>query len=442
MGDLQQTELYRRLRATVADIPLIDTHEHLMSEETRLGQEIDFFHWMYHYASSDLLSSGMSPEILQRLRDTKRPLNQRWAEFAPVWANARTTAYGRVLLRAARDLFGIPDISEATYQELSENIRTSNHSGWYQFVLKDKGKIDLAILDPIDEVDPTPLERFNRHFFAPVFRVDSYISVCNRVDLTALEGKTGVSIHSLDDLLRAMNRDFERATAAGVVGVKVGVAYSRPLRFEKVSKADAERLFNQLSRYPIVSGATTQRPPVSWTEVRPLQDYLLHEAIRRSLEYNLPIQVHTGLQEGNGNFIANANPIHLVNLCVEYGDARFDIFHAGYPYVSEVATMAKNFPNVYVDMCWVYAISPWVARRALHEFIETVPANKIFGFGGDYIFVEGAYAHAEMARDNLSRVLAEKVMTGYLREDEACTLAHKLLRTNAVRFYGLQDLVR
>jgi hypothetical protein len=85
----------------------------------------------------------------------------------------------------------------------------------------------------------------------------------------------------------------------------------------------------------------------------------------------------------------------------------------------------------------VHVISPWVARQTLHEWIETVPANKIFAFGGDYIFVEGAYAHSRMARDNVARVLAEKVETGYLAEDEAVGLAHKLLRENAARFFRI-----
>jgi len=437
MGCLRASELYKRLWTVIAAIDLIDTHEHLMSEETRLGQEIDLFHWLCHYASSDLVSAGLPSPALQRIRDTKRPLDQRWAEFAPFWEDVRATAYGRVLLRAARDLYGAADINQATYQDLCEKVRASNRRGWTQEVMRDRARIGLAILDPIEEVDPTPLDGFDRSLFAPVFRIDPYVSVCNRVDLRALERRTGVSIHSLDDLLAAMTRGFGRALAARVVGVKLGVAYGRPLRFEKVARADAERVFNRLSDYPLVYGVDVQPPALSWTEVRPLQDYLVHQAIQRCLEHRLPIQVHTGLQEGNGNFIANAHPLQMVNLFVEYAEARFDLFHAGYPYVSEVATLVKNFANVAVDLCWVYAISPWVARRALHEFLETVPANKIFGFGGDYIFVEGTYAHAEMARESICHVLVEKVQAGYLEEDEAVGLAEKLLRSNAMRFYNL-----
>ncbi len=380
----------------------------------------------------------MPEQMLPRLRDPNRPLDARWNEFAPFWRHARTTGYGRALLLAARDLFNVDDINDSTYQRLSEEIAASNRSGWYEEVLKKRANIELSVLDVLEEFDPTPMAEIDRRFFAPVLRVDDFLTPCNRSDLARLEARAGSAIHSLDDLLRAIDAALERAVAAGAVGIKVATAYVRSLKFEQVVKADAERVFNQLSRYPIVQDAITQLPPVSWTEAKPLQDYLMHHVIRRAIEHYLPIQVHTGLQEGNGNFLTHANPLNLVNLLIQYGEVRFDLFHAGYPYSSEVAVLGKNFPNVYVDLCWVHVISPWVARRVLHEWIETVPSNKILAFGGDYIFVEGAYAHARMARDNVAAVLTEKVETGYLREAEAMELAHKLLRDNALQLFCLR----
>jgi predicted TIM-barrel fold metal-dependent hydrolase len=122
---------------------------------------------------------------------------------------------------------------------------------------------------------------------------------------------------------------------------------------------------------------------------------------------------------------------------MEYTDVKFDIFHAGYPYCRELGTMAKNFQNVYIDMCWTSIISPKVSREFLSEWIETVPANKIMAFGGDYSYVEGAYAHAKMAREMVAAVLAEKVLDGYLTEDDAHELARKFLRTNAIDLFKL-----
>ena len=74
--------------------------------------------------------------------------------------------------------------------------------------------------------------------------------------------------------------------------------------------------------------------------------------------------------------------MHLVNLFIEYREAKFDLFHGGYPYTGELLALAKNFPNVYLDLCWLHIISPTAAVCMLHEAIETVPVNKIFAFGG------------------------------------------------------------
>jgi predicted TIM-barrel fold metal-dependent hydrolase len=434
---METTELFQRIAAEIERIALIDTHEHLVDERTRLKQRIDLFYLFAHYASSDLVSAGMPERTLERLRNPDIPLDERWAEFAPVWHNTRHTGYGRALLLAVRDLFEVDDINDATYQELSERISDSNHSGWYYHVLKERSNIHLAILDPLADLDPTPLEETDRRFFAPVLRVDEFLKLCDRVGLDAMEERTGVALHSLDDLLRAMDVSFERAVAAGVVAVKVAVAYERTLNFDKVTQADAERVFNRLTLYPPISPDFTPQPPVSFAEAKPLQDYLMHQVIGRAIESDLPIQVHTGIQEGNGNFLANAHPLHLVNLLMESREARFDLFHAGYPFTSEMATLGKNFPNAYLDLCWVHVISPWVARQILHEWIETVPSNKIFAFGGDYAFVEGTYAHARMARRNVAEVLVEKVEAGYLTEDEAIALAHNLLHGNAATFFRL-----
>jgi hypothetical protein len=430
------SDLFKRLSAEIEKIPIIDTHEHLMSETMRLSQDIDLFYWFSHYASSDLVSAGMSQAMLEQLWDSTQSLDDRWAMFEPFWKLTRTTAYGRVLLIAARDLFGIEDINASTYQELSDKIKGSNAKGWYERVLKGKANISISILQPKSE-DPVPLADHDRRFFAPVFGIDDLITPCNREALATLECTTGMAIHALDDLIKVMDFSLTSAIKAKIYALKVALAYQRPLCFENVPRADADRIFNRLMRYPASQDGLNYQPPLSWEEARPLQDFLMHQAIQRAIEHDLPIQIHTGIQEGNGNFLENAHPLHLTNLFVQYPSARFDLFHAGYPFQSEMAVLGKNFPNVFVDMCWLHAISPWVARQTLHEWIETVPANKIFAFGGDYIFVEGAYAHSRIARRNVAEVLTEKVESNYLSEFEALEIAQMIFYDNPKQFFNL-----
>jgi predicted TIM-barrel fold metal-dependent hydrolase len=71
----------------------------------------------------------------------------------------------------------------------------------------------------------------------------------------------------------------------------------------------------------------------------------------------------------------------------------FVLFHGSFPYSGELTTIAKYLPNAFIDMCWLYVISPSYYERFLHEWIETVPASKIMGFGGDYLNIENAYSH-------------------------------------------------
>jgi predicted TIM-barrel fold metal-dependent hydrolase len=238
-----------------------------------------------------------------------------------------------------------------------------------------------------------------------------------------------MSIHSLDELVVAMQTVLKNYVRRGAVSVKSALAYNRVLNYEKATKFEAETIFNRIANH-LGEGS-------SWLDSKPLQDYMMHQVIRAAIENQVPIQIHTGLQEGNENIITNSNPTHLVNLFIEYREAKFDLFHGGYPYIHEWATLAKNFANVHADITWLPIISPEIARRLLHELIETVPSNKIMAFGGDSMTVEMAYGHARMTRQLVTRVLSEKISEGYLSEDEAVTMARKMLRDNPNSLYKL-----
>jgi predicted TIM-barrel fold metal-dependent hydrolase len=145
------------------------------------------------------------------------------------------------------------------------------------------------------------------------------------------------------------------------------------------------------------------------------------------------------MQEGNENIVSNSNPTLLTDLIREYKNVKFDLFHAGYPYARELAVLAKNFPNVYPDLCWVHILSPTAARAILSEWLDLVPSNKILGFGGDYRFVEGVYGHVVLARRNVATVFQEKVASGEIELRQVPYLASRVLRENARELYGLAE---
>jgi predicted TIM-barrel fold metal-dependent hydrolase len=230
----------------------------------------------------------------------------------------------------------------------------------------------------------------------------------------------------LDDLLAALDREYDDIAARGFVAVKCAVAYERVLRFEDEPRPTAERVFEMLLSRDLAD-----------RERRPFEDYMMRQIVERAEKRGLPIQIHTGLHAG-GNIISNSNPAHLASLFLRHRKARFVLFHGGFPYMGELAAVAKNFPNAHIDLCWMPAVSPASTKLWLHQWLDTVPVNKIFAFGGDTQTPEGSYGHCVLTRRILAEVLTEEVLAGRMSESDASFIARRLLRENAIELYKLQ----
>jgi len=112
-----------------------------------------------------------------------------------------------------------------------------------------------------------------------------------------------------------------------------------------------------------------------------------------------------------------------------------------YPYVMEIGNLAKNFRNVFIDMCWGHIMSPEAARRALVEWLDAVPANKISAFGGDYCFIDGVYGHQKLARQNVAASLAQKVDDGTYDLARAKLVAEWVFVDNPKNLFDLDRFV-
>jgi len=429
---------YQEIRKHVGSIRLIDTHEHLPPESERVNKVVDVLNQFYlHYASSDLVSAGMSPEDLLYIKDPKIPLDYRWAIFEPWWDRIRNTGYSRCIEIAARDLYGVDGINSETYKQLSRKMMERNKEGLYKWVLHEKAGIDICVLDTLREDYDV-----DKALFVPVLRVSEYASPRNMKDLEVLGKRFGNPIHNLGDYVNLVKSRFD-ALEGRVAALKIALAYDRSLHFEKRTFSEAEESLNKIFKTRGFSWTPIEGTEYSELaqdgpgreELIPLQDYLVHLSIQEASRRGIPIQIHTGLHEGNKTIISNSNPELLVNLFLEYGEAKFDIFHGGWPYSSQLSALAKNFQNVYIDMCWMHIISPSRAVSALDEWLDEVPVNKIMGFGGDFLCVEGSYGHSVMARDNVAKVLAGKVDDGIYGMDEAKKYADWILRDNPRRLF-------
>jgi len=420
----------KRIQNAVNAIRLIDTHEHLMSEAEALAGPADFSTLFTNYQQSDLISSGSpSDKIYNVLKGKEKSVDGKWLAAKDGWANMRTTAYGRSVLIAAIDLFGIDDLNDQTYIELSKRIRDSHKKGYYETILKEKSKIDACLIMEYNTSNPRDVEHEGSCNFRRFFVYDRYVSFFGYDKMNSRFG-VGKKISSLKAYESFVDSIFEQDVKLGIQGAKFGVAYYRTLKFEEVSREKAEAVFEKMKANP--------QQLFPFDEAKPLQDYTFFRLLSLCDKYKLPVQIHTGLQTGSGNEITNANPTGLAKAFFKFPRVKFCLLHAGYPYGGEMATLAKNFPNVYIDMAWSALISPAYTRRYLQEFIETVPNNKIMAYGGDSQTVEGAYGASVLARETVASTLIQMVKEAYLSESEAMDVAKKILRENALTIYNLK----
>jgi predicted TIM-barrel fold metal-dependent hydrolase len=146
------------------------------------------------------------------------------------------------------------------------------------------------------------------------------------------------------------------------------------------------------------------------------------------------IAVHTGYW---GDF-RQLDPLHMIPLLQRHQNAKFDIYHLGYPWVREALMLGKGFPNVWLNFCWTHIISQRFAIAGLDEAIDLVPMNKILVFGGDYSTgVEKVYGHLVMAREDIAEVLARRIRKGHISESQAMELIRKWFWDNPKDLYSL-----
>ena len=81
----------------------------------------------------------------------------------------------------------------------------------------------------------------------------------------------------------------------------------------------------------------------------------------------------------------------LVDLIEANPKTKFILFHGGYPWVGETgAIVMRHGSHVWIDSVWLPTLSYTMAKRAFHEWLEVMPANRIM-WGADCNHAEGIY---------------------------------------------------
>jgi hypothetical protein len=101
------------LAAHIAQTRLIDTHEHLHSEQKFVEQGPDLLQALFdNYVTADLLVAGASEDAVRHLLDASDPdLTSRLKGVRDAWQRCRHTGYGEAVRHIARLVYDIEEIT-------------------------------------------------------------------------------------------------------------------------------------------------------------------------------------------------------------------------------------------------------------------------------------------------------------------------------------------
>jgi predicted TIM-barrel fold metal-dependent hydrolase len=405
------------LLRSLLDIEVIDAHEHLLPEERRTGIPVDAFTLFSGYTPADLRLAGMTDEQYRRMRDAALPLGERWEILAPFWKRMQFGSYARAILIGVRALYGIEDIDARTIEPLSRAMAAGNTPGIYDRVLRQACGI-RRVLTHLD-VRQHPSPDLGTSLILPVplfvYEIHSWESIERPVFAP------DARVRTLDDYIEAGRAFIVRMQAGGAPGLKMGSApYGPP------SREAAETAFEGVRK-----GTLAIHPLFN-----PIHDYVIDELIGFAASRGMVIAVHTGYW---GDF-RERGPLNMIPLIQRHPDARFDIFHLGYPWVRESLMLGKGFPNVWLNLCWDHVISQRMATDALRESLDLLPTNRIIAFGGDYgpESLEKIYGHLQMAKEDAAEALAERVAARRMSERQAREVAQAWFYDNPRELYRIE----
>jgi predicted TIM-barrel fold metal-dependent hydrolase len=132
--------------------------------------------------------------------------------------------------------------------------------------------------------------------------------------------------------------------------------------------------------------------------------------------------------------LANSSPLPLVGLARRYPRMKIVMIHC-WPFLDEAGTLARQNANMYIDTCWQPVLNPAFFRRAMTQWWNYVPSDKIT-CGHDSTTVEMAVGSSLFTREILSDVVREQATDFGLPMDELIRAAKNMLHGNAARIYG------
>jgi len=383
----------------LTDVPVIDNHHHDISYKPMQDPDPSNFTSMFYHGSRDdgaphQGSSNMSAKLNYHISQT-----------------------GVVLATVAElsKLYGCNDTLEAVVAERCR--RATTDAAAYTKMLYDRAKIKAVVLDSRGNEtkgEPSLIP-------AKIYRLVSNDYIFEQ------------SLKSSDSLATFRNTFMDGITSKladkDYIAVKSHVGEQTGMDVEELSLSAYQSVYNEARR-----GDVEARKKIYRLSFIDLTHYCC--------EKEVPVHIHVGTT-GDMRSVLPINqtldPLLLAPYLKrpELNKLKIVLLHGGYPWVQHTALMAYNFPNVYMDMSWMFPWNVLGLKNLFHDALSIAPVSKIFYGGGCHTGPETAYMGAVVLKKVVSGVLSELVTDQFLTPRQANEMAHMILYKNVETFNNI-----
>lgn len=393
----------QHLSSFIEQLPIFSTHEHHRETEFHTSLNLD------KLLKNSYVNWCSAPQ------DTTKEERSRWLD------TIRANSYFVWIEKSICAIYGYDEIHENNWDDISEAINKAHQDQDFHWrILKKhanyKGFMEDSYWNPGSHLS-------NPEFVVATYRMDNWLTGYHPEsvdhDQTNPRHYADVDMSTLDAYEAALQSELDKRKNH-IVALKCAAAYERTLQFDKPNRSEAERIFG---KHPL---------EISDQDKAVFSNYMFHHFLKVAQDRNLPVQFHTGLAQLSGS-----NPMLLEPVIASYPDVKFVLFHGGFPWIYEIAGLAHNYKNVYIDMNWLPLISTKAAETALHTYLEIMPNNHNISWGGDTWTSEEAFGASLAFKHILTNVLAEKVQSSFYSLKVAKRIMEKLMYQNAEQLYRI-----
>ncbi|MBP1988564.1 amidohydrolase family protein [Paenibacillus eucommiae] len=435
---------YDSLRLIIESLPVIDSHDHIihpdiMTHGRNQDMSIPISLLIETITGPEnriaLLSSGMPASLLNDIVSGRMETIASRKSLLHYMHNIENTVSYNWMARGMEELYGfdVRKLNENNWDSL-ENRMQKAYENRYEWMVEvfDRLQIRTSLLNMgtdagayyyggyLQQLSQADLASDQR-CFTRIATFDSYAMDPFAAVTEKYAQLVNVSYNSLEEYEIFLEKlaDFF-VTKYSVKGFKFSEAYFRRLDYDEIDKETARKAFKK---------ERTEE------EKKQLSNYISYRILELAEKHQIPVQFHTGMRWGELS-LQDLNPIYMEGTLKRFPNVNFEFMHGGYPHLGEMSVIAANTPNVFINMSYLTIISYEAAAQWLSVCLDMVPSNKIT-FGCDVFHLETLYGGTMYVKDLIAKVLIQKIENRLLTEEQAVSIAGKLLHDNANRLFSL-----